>query len=144
MAENKNTSNKNHWKHEIGSRLRELRKHYGCLQGEMAEKMGLNINTYRMNEAGKCYPSVIVLDRIRNRLDVSLEWYLFGRGPVSWAEVIGAGEKKHPDDLLGRDMEEMTELMKKVPMVRHALLLYFQELKVKHKEIIREELEKDT
>jgi hypothetical protein len=35
-------------------------------------------------------------------------------------------------------------MMKKVPIIRHALLLYYQELKVKHKEIIREELEKET
>jgi len=144
MAENNNTGNTDDWKHEMGSRLQELRKHYGCKQGEMAKKMELNINTYRTNEAGKCYPSVLILDRLRNRLGISLEWYLFGRGPVSWADVIGAGGKKHPDDLLGRDMEEMTGVMKKVPLVRHALLLYFQELKVKHKEIIREELEKDT
>lgn len=144
MAKNSNTNNTDHWKHEIGSRLRQLRKQYGCSQGEMAEKLGFSINTYRNNESGRYYPSVLILDRLRNRLQVSLEWYLFGRGPVSWADVIGDGKKIHPDDLLGREIEEMTGMMKKVPLVRHALLLYFQELKVKHKEIIREELEKET
>jgi DNA-binding XRE family transcriptional regulator len=51
MAENNNTGKTDHWKHEMGCRLRELRKHYGCKQGEMAEKMRLNINTYRTNES---------------------------------------------------------------------------------------------
>ena len=144
MTKNINTNNTVHWNHEIGSRLQELRKHYRLSQIEMADKLGISINTYRMNDAGKCYPSVLIFDRLRNRLGVSLEWYLFGRGPMFWADVIGGGKKIHPDDLLGQEMEEMTKIMKKVPLVRHALLLYFQELKVKHKEIIREELEKDT
>ena len=141
MTENNNTD---HWKHEIGSRLVELRKHYGCSQKEMAEKVGLSINTYRKSETGINYPSVLIIDRLRNRLGVSLEWYLFGRGPVFWADVIDANEKSAPNDVLGREIEEMTGMMKKVPIICHALLLYFQELKVKHKEIIREELEKDA
>ena len=141
MTENNNTDN---WNHEIGRRLVELRKHYGCSQKEMAEKMGLSINTYRKNEVGINYPSVLIIDRLRNRLGVSLEWYLFGRGPVFWADVIDRNEKIAPNDVLGQEIEEMTGMIKKVPIIRHALLLYFQELKVKHKEIIREELEKDA
>jgi transcriptional regulator with XRE-family HTH domain len=144
MTKNINTGSVEYWKYEIGGRLQELRKHYRLSQIEMAEKLGISINTYRMNDASKCYPSVLILGRLRNRLGVSMEWYLFGRGPMFWADVVGAGKKIHPDDLFGHEMEEMTKIMKKVPLVRHALLLYFQELKMKHKEIIREELEKDT
>jgi transcriptional regulator with XRE-family HTH domain len=135
MTENNNTDN---WKHEMGSRLLELRKHYGCSQLEMAEKVGLKINTYRKNETGINYPSVLIINRLRNRLGVSLEWYLFGRGPVFWADVIDAQEKSAPDDVLGQEIEDMTGMMKEVPMIRHAILLYFQELKVKHKDLIRE------
>jgi transcriptional regulator with XRE-family HTH domain len=141
VTENNNTDN---WNHEIGRRLVELRKHYGCSQKEMAEKVGLSINTYRKSETGINYPSVLIIDRLRNRLGVSLEWYLFGRGPVFWADVIDPKDKIAPNDVLGREIEEMTGMIKKVPIIRHALLLYFEELKVKHKEIIREELEKDA
>jgi transcriptional regulator with XRE-family HTH domain len=141
MTEN---NNKDNWNHEMGRRLVELRKHYGCSQKEMAEKVELSINTYRKNERGMNYPSVLIIDRLRNRLGVSLEWYLFGRGPVFWADVIDAREKIASNDVLGQEIEEMTGMIKKVPIIRHALLLYFQELKVKHKEIIREELQKDA
>jgi transcriptional regulator with XRE-family HTH domain len=135
VTENNNNDN---WNQEIGSRLLELRKHYGCSQREMAEKVELSINTYRKNEMGINYPSVLIIDRLRNRLGVSLEWYLFGRGPVFWADVIDAREKSAPDGVLGQEIEEMTGMMKEVPLIRHAILLYFQELKVKHKELIRE------
>jgi transcriptional regulator with XRE-family HTH domain len=73
VTKNNNIDN---WNQEIGSRLLELRKHYGCSQREIAEKVGLRINTYRKNEMGINYPSVLIIDRLRNRLGVSLDLIL--------------------------------------------------------------------
>jgi len=45
------------------------------------------------------------------------------------------------EDLLPPELNEMVELMKKIPLLNHSIMLHFQELKTQHKDLIREALE---
>jgi hypothetical protein len=38
-------------------------------------------------------------------------------------------------------LNDMVELMNKIPLLNHSIMLRFQELKIQHKELIREALE---
>jgi hypothetical protein len=50
-----------------------------------------------------------------------------------------AGEKTTEDEL-SREINEMLGLIDKLPLVRHLILGYFQELKLNYHEIIQQEL----
>jgi len=41
-------------------------------------------------------------------------------------------------DLLPPELTDMVELMNKIPLLNHSIMLYFQELKIQHKDLIRE------
>jgi transcriptional regulator with XRE-family HTH domain len=73
VTKNNNIDN---WNQEIGSRVLAHPKKYCGSQRQKAEKVGLRINTYRKNEMGINYPSVLIIDRLRNRLGVSLDLIL--------------------------------------------------------------------
>jgi hypothetical protein len=43
-----------------------------------------------------------------------------------------------PKDLFTREVEEMIELMKRIPLLRHSILMHYQQFKIDHQELIRE------
>ena len=56
----------------VGSRLRELRKERGLSMRALAERSGLNVNTFSLIETGKTSPSVSTLQQIAAALEVPI------------------------------------------------------------------------
>lgn len=69
-----------------GARLKKLRKHLNCDMKQMASRLGIVTNTYYKNENGLSLPSLITLKRLADDFDLSMDWLLFGRGPMFFKE----------------------------------------------------------
>jgi transcriptional regulator with XRE-family HTH domain len=139
----------------MGNRLEKIRRHFNYDRAQISKIMGISINTYSRNMMGRQLPILKSIMALHNRLGVSMEWFLFERGPMLWKEVeekLQAEEKPQVvekpreiklEDLLSPGLNEMVELMKKIPLLNHSIMLHFQELKIKHKDFIREALENE-
>ncbi len=77
---------------------------------------------------------------LHSRLGVSLEWFLFERGPMFWKPEEKSWEFGL-DNRIPPELNDMVELMNKIPLLNHSIMLRFQELKIQHKDLIREALE---
>jgi transcriptional regulator with XRE-family HTH domain len=69
-----------------GARLKKLRKHVNCDMKQMASRLGIVKNTYYKNENGVNLPSLTTLKRLVDDFDLSMDWLLFGRGPMFYKE----------------------------------------------------------
>lgn len=56
----------------LGEKLRRLRKAQGLTQGELAEKVGVGINTIVRYETGKNSPKVEILELITKELGAKI------------------------------------------------------------------------
>lgn len=56
----------------LGEKLRRLRKAQGLTQGELAEKVGVSINTIVRYETGKYSPKVKILELITKELGAKI------------------------------------------------------------------------
>jgi transcriptional regulator with XRE-family HTH domain len=124
----------------ISSRLRKIRHQLGYSQKRMASFFGMGANAYGKTETGYSSPGLKQLYIFATQFNISLDWLVCGRGTMHYdkPEQGAAGPVK---DELSREIEEMSELMKKVPLIRHLVLGKFQELKLDYRDVIREELE---
>jgi len=121
-----------------GKKLLKLRKYFDITQEKMAEIMKITLSSYKKNELGKHLMSTSSLIALHNRLGISLEWFLFDRGEMSWKPTETVGAEKQVSDPFTLELNEMISLMKGIPLIHHGVMLYFQELKLKNKELIRE------
>jgi hypothetical protein len=75
-------------------------------------------------ENGVFFPGVSILDALRKKFDVSLDWLFTGKGPM----FIGEKEKALEILDFGKDTEEILEMLEKMksfPAVRHRVLSDF-------------------
>ena len=146
---------------QTGNRLEKIRLHFNYDRAQISKIMGISMNTYSRNILGQQLPILKSIMALHNRLGISMEWFLFERGPMLWKEVeekLLAVEKPQVEekpqieekpreikleDLLSPELNEMVELMKKIPLLNYSIMLHFQELKIKHKDFIRETLENE-
>ena len=127
---------------QVGRRFDRIRQYFNYTRAQIAKIMGLSPVTYYRNEKGEQLPTTRSLMSRHTRLGVSLEWFLFERGPMLWQEVEEKlREEIKLGDLLSPELNEMVELMNKIPMPNHSLMLHFQEFKQQHKALILETLE---
>ena len=129
----------------IGSRLREVRKYFGFSQGKMAGILGITRDTLSKNERGYNSVQVDTLHALHESLGVSVEWLLFNRGAMFW----DAGMTKDSNQggkaegiTFSTELDEMIDLMKRVPFLRHAVMGYFQKFKIENNHLIDSTLEK--
>ncbi|NIM11416.1 MAG: helix-turn-helix domain-containing protein [Candidatus Aminicenantes bacterium] len=117
----------------IGSRLKKVRLHFGHTQKKMAAYFGMGSNAYGKAENGYNAPGLKIFYILATRFGISLDWLVLGWGSMFY-------EKKTADDELSREINEMLGLIDKLPLVRHLILGYFQELKLNYHEVIQQEL----
>ncbi len=133
----------------LGSRLKEIRNRYGHTRDRMADLMGIRTVTYDTNEKGRHIPTLFSIMSLDKRLGISIDWLLFGRGPMSRQgeqeklrrqQELEAQQRKLEEeqekDVFSREVEEMIETMKRVPLLRHAVMGYYQRFKIKNKELL--------
>jgi transcriptional regulator with XRE-family HTH domain len=65
---------------EVGDRLRQLRQKLGLTQSQMAQKLGVTLNTYQRYELGNRSLTVEKLQQLRKHFGVNLNWLLTGEG----------------------------------------------------------------
>lgn len=60
----------------LGARIQEIRKQKGIKQAELAELIDIDSKHMSKIECGRCYPSFEVLDRISEKLNVPVSFFL--------------------------------------------------------------------
>lgn len=126
-------------KKEIGYRMKQIRKTLGYTQEKMVTFFDIGRANYSRIEQGEVCPGTNILHTLRLKFNVSLDWLITDTGKMFTRER----EKKdsiEPVDF-GEYSKEVTELLRyieKVPMVKHAMLSYFLEYKIKNQGIIHE------
>lgn len=136
-----------------GTRLKELRQKLGLSPGEMARHLGLSQNAYYKNENSETFPGAATIILLEKDYDVSMDWLMFGKGPVFYnkeKQRVEAMEKeletlkkehektlaktKEIEDKLSVDnkpgLKELFEYMERVPVFYHELMVYFQNYKM--------------
>jgi len=126
---------------QIGSRLKKIKLHFSYNRGQISKIMGISPITYTRNESGEQLPTTRSIMALHSRLGVSLEWFLFERGPMFWKPEGAKSWEIGLADRLPPELNDMIELMNKIPLLNHSIMLHFQELKIQHKDLIREALE---
>ncbi len=133
---------KSELKKEIGRRMRKIRKALGYTQEQMVSNFNIGRANYSRIEKGEVHPGALILNTLRIKFNVSLDWLITNNGKMFLRD-----REKHDPGLkidFGQSTEEIKELlgyMEKVPMVKHAILGFFLEYKMKNREIIQDALD---
>ncbi|NIM13976.1 MAG: helix-turn-helix domain-containing protein [Candidatus Aminicenantes bacterium] len=145
----------------IGKRLRLLRKQLNYSAQEMAARLGLNYNSYYKNENSETYPGINTLYQLSEAHDISIDWLMFGKGPMYCQEK---GREKELAEL-GKELElmreklreqeekagirfrpelqELLEHMERIPLLYHEVLVYFQRFKVENSELVEASMSRE-
>ena len=132
-------------KKEIGARMRKIRKTLVYTQEKMVSHFDIGRANYSRIEKGEVLPGATILNVLKTRFNVSLDWLITNQGKMFVKEKDKNADKDKVD--MGKYAEETRELltyMEKVPMVKHAILSYFIQYKLQHKKIIQQALEESA
>jgi transcriptional regulator with XRE-family HTH domain len=130
---------KYHLKKEIGTRMRHVRKALGFTQNKMVSYFDIGRANYSRIEKGEIFPGPVILNTLKVRFDVSLDWLITGQGEMFLRDHDHKPGKR--DNIVNlndfpQEMKDLMKYMEKVPMVRHAVLGFFIEYTVKNKKFI--------
>ncbi|MCP5103730.1 MAG: helix-turn-helix transcriptional regulator [bacterium] len=123
-------------KQKIGKKLRKFREYLGLTQAEMVDSFDIGRANYSRIEKGEVFPNVVILHTLKNQFSVSLDWLIGDEGtmqPVTKAN-LGTGADFSE---CRRELDELFYHIKEVPMVKHAMLGFFLEYKMKNEKLIR-------
>lgn len=129
-------------KKQIGARMRRFRKRLGFTQTEMVSHFDIGRANYSRIEKGEVFPNVVILYTLKTRFNLSLDWLISDEGANGEEVEMLLQEKKketHPPDF-GEDSEDIDELLKhmgKIPLIKHAVLNFFYEYKLKNNRLIQ-------
>ena len=126
----------------VGQRMRKLRKTLGYTQEKMVSFFEIGRANYSRIEKGEVWPGVHIQYILRTKLSVSLDWLITNTGKMFIRERQDkSSEEKINFGQYSEEIRELLSYLDKVPMVKHAILSYFLEYKVKNKKIIQHFLE---
>jgi transcriptional regulator with XRE-family HTH domain len=129
-------------KKEIGYRMRKIRKTLGYTQEKMVTFFDIGRANYSRIEKGEVWPGAHILYTLRTKFNVSLDWLITNTSKMFIREREKKGYSERVD--FGEYTKEVKDLLRyieKVPMVKHAILSYFLEYKIKNQEIIQQFLD---
>jgi transcriptional regulator with XRE-family HTH domain len=116
----------------VGQRLKELRNKLGYSPDKMASKLDIDTTTYYRDENGVSFPGLPTLNRLRNDFNISMDWLIFGFGPVHYNEkaqdsppVEIVKTKIHPIEEIMPDVKELLDCMAQDAKLRHEIMLNF-------------------
>ncbi len=153
---------------EIRERIKKLREKHGYNKHDMADFLGMAPSTYSKYELGLNFFSMHTMRRISGKLDVSIDWLLFGRGAMYIKDNerrqkelekevellkgrLEAERKKHEAQRKEREsvpresdsprvsnpeVRELLEVMDRVPMLYHEIMLHFQKFKSENPSLV--------
>lgn len=126
-------------KRDIGQRMRQIRKALGYTQEQMVAYFDIGRANYSRIEKGEVHPGATILHTLRTQFNVSLDWLISNNGKMFLKDREKKNDRVKID--FGHSTKEVLDLlntMGKVPMVKHAMLSFFLEYKIRNKKIIRE------
>jgi transcriptional regulator with XRE-family HTH domain len=127
-------------KKEIGERLRKFRKYLKLNQGELSVYLDIGRADLSSTERGRIYPTVYVLYLLKNKFNVSLNWLLFNEGEIFYTEPVKRRENSGLNPL-NEELKDLIFHIENIPMVRHAVLSFFFEYKVRNQYLIDDSLQ---
>lgn len=122
---------------EIGMRMRKLRKALGHTQEQMVSYFDIGRANYSRIEKGEIFPGAAILNTLKIEFDVSLDWLIANEGQMFHHSREGKKREEHVDfGAYSGEVRELLVYMDKVPMVKHAVLGFFLEYKMKNQDYI--------
>jgi len=67
---------------EVGKRLKKIRLELKYSKKQMAQRLGVNLNSYYKNENGTSFPWLYSLYRLHKDIGISMDWLIFDYGPM--------------------------------------------------------------
>jgi transcriptional regulator with XRE-family HTH domain len=125
---------------DMGKRMRKIRKTMGFTQDKMASYFDVGRANYSRIEKGEIFPNPTVLNILKTKFNISLDWLVADKGKMFQMEKV----EETRDLDFGEHTEEIKDLlyhMESIPMVRHTVLGFYFDYKEKNKKIIKEFLE---
>jgi transcriptional regulator with XRE-family HTH domain len=136
-----------------GVRLKEYRKQLGLSSKEMAGRLGISVAAYHKNESGETFPRAATLTILEKEYDISMDWLMFGKGPVNYnrererieslqqelatlnkeREHILAKEKELAGKIAVENkpgLQELLECMEQDSLCYHDVMLHFRKFKM--------------
>lgn len=122
---------------EIGSRLEEIRVSLGLSVKELTSFLGIGSSSYTKYKYGVSLPRLHNLISLSDRFDISLDWLIRGKGPMLYKVKTKPEEKNRLEPVM-EDVKELLDHMERIPLLRYQVLSFFQEFKLKHKELLEQ------
>ncbi|NIM15965.1 MAG: helix-turn-helix domain-containing protein [Candidatus Aminicenantes bacterium] len=151
-----------------GLRLKKVRELLNFPRKEMARRLDVKNVTYYKNENGETFPGLQTLSRLSNEFDISMDWFLFNKGPVYYKEKGSEAELEKAQEELemerekkgkkGKAVEETaagTEIemkpevkallahMERIPLLYHEVLVHFQRFKIENRDLVEASMAED-
>lgn len=126
-------------------KMRKFRKSLGLTQAEIVAHFDIGRANYSRIEKGEVFPNAAILYTLKTKFNVSLDWLIGDDGAMSPDEANGS--KKSDTVSCIDEVNDLLHHMDTLPIIKHAVLTFFLEYKVKNSRIIQqlsEELEQET
>ena len=126
----------------------------------MATYFGLKRTSYSKYETGETSPNYLVLEKLGNDFDVSLDWLVCGKGPMIFKEkTTGETANAQPEEEIkqvedeapqtprpprqeqeekpfSREHRELVEHMEKIPVLHYEVMGFYHRFKIDNKELV--------
>jgi len=124
-------------KKKVGIKMRNLRKGMGLTQGEMVTHFDIiGRANYSRIEKGEIFPNESILYTLIKKFKISLNWFIADEGQMKLTK------RKNLDFTeCGEELDDLFYHIKKIPMVKHAVLAFFLEYKQKNNKLIKKLVE---
>ena len=128
-------------KKAIGRRMRKIRKTLGYTQEKMVSFFDIGRANYSRIEKGEVFLGVNILHTLRSKFNVSLDWLISNTGKMyaREQEIKEYNDKKYSKQC--KEIRELLSYVERVPMVKHAIISFFLNYKIKHQKFIEPFLE---
>ena len=109
-----------------GQRLRLIRKQFQLTREEMSARLGIKIKSYYKNENNETLPSFKSLHRLQKDFDVSMDWFIFNKGPMFLKEKqaeINTEKVETKVENISPELQGLMDEMEQDPRLRHEIFI---------------------
>lgn len=127
-------------KKDIAIKIRKFRKSLGLTQAEMVSNFDIGRANYSRIEKGEVFPNVTILHTLKTKFNLSLNWLISDEQETSDDPMLLENKQQKrffdfSED--NREIEELLHHMGKIPMIKHAILGFFMEYRMKNDGLIQ-------
>jgi len=90
-----------------GDKLTQLRKLKDYSRPQMAAYLGVTGSGYNKNENGTTFPAFESLFRLAMEDQISMDWFIFSKGPMKYNDKERAAEIEELKKQMGAEIEEL-------------------------------------